>query len=290
MRYEAKNKIDWKKNKCVICKFLMKLDPTNYLTADCQMTFGDFIIRYEHKFLRSIYTAEQISQSDHIPNLQNYYEVFKEYIQICIGLLAFLNSYDRHNFINDATEEFVEERFPDKTLREIKNTINKTEIKNALIQSCGSVFKFNLKVYAYVYDELLILPTSDIQYDTIITNSFFIHVHQLIKGKVHLHHSHITGEIIGYSHDFCNTTVIEKSNAEIPFIAHNFFGFDLFYFMKTYIASAWCSKEVNIGGTNLTHANYGNISNEIKLIDSLKFYQRNLSEPSSTLTDEEKKQ
>ena len=112
----------------------------------------------------------------------------------------------------------------------------------------------------------------------------------MIKGKVHLHHSHITGEIIGYLHDFCNATVIEKSNAEIPFISHNFFGFDLFYFMKTYIASAWCSKEVNIGGTNLTHANYGNISNEIKLIGSLKFYQRNLSEPSSTLTDEEKKQ
>ena len=146
-----------------------------------------------------------------------------------------------------------------------------------------------MKVYAYVYDELLILPTSDIQYDTITTNNFFIHVHQLIKGKVHLHHSHITGEIIGYSHDFCNTTVIEKSNAKIPFIAHNFFGFDLFYFMKTYIASAWCSKEVNIGGTNLTHANYGNISNEIKLIDCLKFYQRSLSELSSTLTDDEKK-
>ena len=226
MRYEAKNKIDWKKNKCVICKFPVKLEPTNYLTADCLMTFEDFIIRYEHKFLRNIYTAEQISQSDHIANLQNYYEVFKEYIQICIGLLALLNSYDRHNYINDATEEFAEERFPDETLREIKNTINKREIKNALIQSRGSVFKFNLKVYAYVYDELLILATSDIQYDTITTNNFFIHVHRLIKAKVRLHHSHITGEIIGYSHDFSNTTVIEKSNAEIPFIAPNFFGFD----------------------------------------------------------------
>ena len=54
MRYQAKNKVDWKKNKCVICKFPMKLEPTNYLTADCQMSFGDFIIRYEHKFLRNI--------------------------------------------------------------------------------------------------------------------------------------------------------------------------------------------------------------------------------------------
>ena len=58
--------------------------------------------------------------------------------------------------------------------------------------------------------------------------------------------------------------------------------------MKSYIATAWCSKELNVGGTNLTHANYGNISNEIKLIVSLKFYLRSLSELSSTLTEEEK--
>ena len=58
--------------------------------------------------------------------------------------------------------------------------------------------------------------------------------------------------------------------------------------MKAYIASAWCSKELHIGGTNLTQANYGNISGEIRLIDSLKFYQRSLGELSSTLTAEEK--
>ena len=58
--------------------------------------------------------------------------------------------------------------------------------------------------------------------------------------------------------------------------------------MKAYIVSAWCSKALNSGGTNLTQANYGNISSEIRLIDSLKFYQRSLGELSSTLTAEEK--
>ena len=45
---------------------------------------------------------------------------------------------------------------------------------------------------------------------------------------------------------------------------------------------------MNIGGTNLTQANYGNISGEIRLIHSLKFYQKSLSELSSTLTAKEK--
>ena len=96
------------------------------------------------------------------------------------------------------------------------------------------------------------------------------------------------GKIFGYAHDFGNTTLVEKSTLEIHFDAHNFFGFDLFYYMKAYIASVWYSKELNIGGTNLTQANYGNISGEIRLIDSLKFYQRSLGELSSTLTAEEK--
>ena len=81
---------------------------------------------------------------------------------------------------------------------------------------------------------------------------------------------------------------MEKCATEISFVAHNFFGFDLFYYMKAYIALAWRSEQLNIGRTNLTHANYGNISNETKLIDSLKFYQRSLGELSSTLTADEK--
>ena len=80
----------------------------------------------------------------------------------------------------------------------------------------------------------------------------------------------------------------KRETSEIPFIAHKFFGFELFYFLRAYIASAWCSKELNIGGNSLTQVNYGNIGGKIKLIDSLKFYQRSLGELYSTLTEEEK--
>ena len=212
--------------------------------------------------------------------MQNYYEIFKKYIQICVVLLAVLNSNRRDNFINDEVEKFVEEEFADETLQEIKNTINNIEIKNALTQSRREVYKFNLKVYTFVYDKIIFLPHSETEYDTITTDKFFIHVHRLIKGKVHLHHSHMTGEILGYSHDFCNTIAIEETRSKIPFVAHNFFGFNIFYFLKTFIASAWCSKQLNIG-THLTHVNFGFIENEIKLIDSLKYYQKSLADLSS---------
>ena len=65
------------------------------------------------------------------------------------------------------------------------------------------------------------------------------------------------------------------------------FGFDLYYFIKDYIASAWCSKELSIGRINLTHINFSNITGEIKFIDSLKYYQKNLAELASTSSQEE---
>ena len=101
--------------------------------------------------------------------------------------------------------------------------------------------------------------------------------------KVHLNHSHIIGKRLGYTHDFCNLRVKENI-FQIPVIAHNLFGFDLYYFIKEYVASAWCSKELKIGGSNLNHIDFSNITGEINFIDSLKYYQKSLAELASTLS------
>ena len=121
------------------------------------MTYGDYIIRFEHKFLHNIFTEKQLHLAEHTASLQNCYEIFSKYIQICVGLIALLNGNRRDDFINDEIEEFVEEEFVGETLQVIKNTINKTEIKNALAQSREEVYKFNLKVYAFVYDKIAFL-------------------------------------------------------------------------------------------------------------------------------------
>ena len=61
----------------------------------------------------------------------------------------------------------------------------------------------------------------------------------------------------------------------------------MYYFIKAYITSTWCSKSLNIGGTNLTQGNFGNIAGEIRLIDTLKFYQKSLADLASSLSDGE---
>ena len=96
------------------------------------MSFGDFVIGQEHKFLRNTYTDKQITDSHHLKNLESYYEIFKEQIMICIALLALLNNFNRNNYVNFAAEEFVGDKFTGDDIHEIKNSINQTEIRNAL--------------------------------------------------------------------------------------------------------------------------------------------------------------
>ena len=180
--------------------------------------------------------------------------------------------------------KFIEENFADDSIDELKNRVMQTEIKNALQSLAGRVPKSNLKVYAFVY-MLVYFRNSDIQYETFTTSAFFTNLHRLIKMKIHLHHSHITGKVLGFPHDFCNTKVTKKIS---PVIALNLFGFYLYYFIKGYIAFAWCSKELNFGRTNLTQINFSNITGKIKFIDSLKYYQKSLGQLVSTLSNEEK--
>ena len=88
-------------------------------------------------------------------------------------------------------------------------------------------------------------------------------------------------------HDFCNGRVRENKT-EVSCIAHNFFGFDMYFFIRGYRTTAWTSKNSNIGGTGLTRINFANINNTHKFIDTLKFYQQSLSQLTKTATEEEK--
>ena len=59
----------------------MKVEPTNFKTPDDEMSFGDFVIRYEHKFLRNIYTNEQIKDSYHLKDLETITKFLKDILQ-----------------------------------------------------------------------------------------------------------------------------------------------------------------------------------------------------------------
>ena len=168
----------------------------------------------------------------------------------------------------------------------VENEIKKFEVKH---NKTMKIPKFTLQLYSFLYDSLVNFPS--VKFDeikTATTRGFLKEVYRVVNFKVHIHHSHITGKIHGYSHDFCNW----KTRENKPFvllIGHNFLGFDIYYMVKGYRSITWGTKEFNMGGTNLTNVNFANISSEVKVIDTLKYYQTSLANISSTANEIEKR-
>ena len=232
LKYQKEHPLSYNKDKCTICKMPIRVAPTSPNKPNSEMTCGDYIVRYEYKFIRNIYTQEQLEWSDDLKSLEAYYEAFENFIQFSIEIYRLLSNYNMR--LKDTlidVRAFIETNFADCDFECIKNKIMQTDIKHTL-STCGkSIPKFRLKIYAYLYDELICFPPQSV-YDVLVTKKFFQHVHNQITMKTNLHHSHITGDILGYAHDFCNTRVLELEKSEIPCVAHNLFGFDFFYFMK----------------------------------------------------------
>ena len=78
-KYEKKNPINWREDRWCLCKFPLKVDSTNHNTPNNQMTYGDFCIRYEHKFLRNIYPEDQIQTSPEFQLLKITTKLFKNF-------------------------------------------------------------------------------------------------------------------------------------------------------------------------------------------------------------------
>ena len=81
-----KKPIDWTVDKCYLCKFRFDIMPTDFDVSNAEMTYGDYIIRYEHKFLRNIFEPETIEKSPHISSLKAYYAVFKKIVSLVLKL------------------------------------------------------------------------------------------------------------------------------------------------------------------------------------------------------------
>ena len=185
-QFERKHPIDRQKDKCVICKLLLKMDPLGYNILNSELSYGDFFIRYEYKFLRNIYSDSEIAESPQICTLQNYYVVYQKFIKICICILAFLGSShvakDEDQFDIDL-KDFLQEKYPETDLEELRSKIDSVETKNIKSTNDNKIPRFILKLYTFVYNAMTDYPQSKFMYDTITTNNFFRNVHRLIKVK-----------------------------------------------------------------------------------------------------------
>ena len=194
--------------------------------------------------------------------------MFEKFLKISVYLQNLLNT------IADFTEcyygeliDFCNEFCGDcGDFAEIKERMSDVTIKN---KQESKIPKFMLQVYAFVYQRLMDFPQRRFDYETLATKELFDLVHKIINIKILLHHSHITGKIIGCAHDFCNAKVRENKDV-LTYLAHSIFDFHMHFLIKGVRLPVSETKDINIDGTGLKNINFASIDN-IKFIDTMKY-------------------
>ena len=108
-----------------------------------------------------------------------------------------------------------------------------------------------------------------------------------MKNRTHIHHSHISGEIIGYAHSYSNNKVRENKT-KIGVVAHNLFRFNLLFLLRGLRVGVWKIRDINTGGKNPTNINFENIGNKVIFIDTIKYFQQSLVNLATSFIDYEK--
>ena len=168
-------------------------------------------------------------------------------------------------------------------IAEIKNiktsALRKTDKKDEITKK---------QVLDYLYKESLQFSKNEnIDLEMPYSNSFLSNLAGIATNKPVVHHSHVSGKIIGFVHDFCNQKVRENYYT-IPVIAHNQFRFDFFFFTQGFRPTVWETRDINIGAKNATNLKFATIGNQVRFIDTIKYFQQSLANLAGSMNEVEK--
>ena len=86
------------------------------------------------------------------------------------------------------------------------------------------------KIISFIYSSLIRFAETDKVKGIPKRKHFTDDLKVIMKNRTHIHLSHISGEIIGYAHNYGNYKVTE-SKIKISVVAYNLFRFDFFFLL-----------------------------------------------------------
>ena len=118
-----------------------------------KLPYSDSVIAKEHKFLRNIFSEDELSSSNELKKIRSFHESFSRFLKIVVYLQQSLNSiqefadcvYDLIQFCG----EFC--KYCDD-FSELKDRISDVTIKS---KRTTKISKFMLKFYAFVYQIIM---------------------------------------------------------------------------------------------------------------------------------------
>ena len=175
--------------------------------------------------------------------------------------------------VSDEFKNFVMEDLENvyTTLPELKEDID--HIANP--KRSFTKIHFLDKITAFIYSTLVKFCKTNKIKGIKMSKNFIENVIGTMKNRTHVHHSHITGEIIGYAHTYCNQN-LQENYPKITVVVHNLFRFDFFFLLKGLRAGVWRTRDISIGGKNPIDVNFANIGNQVMFLDTIKYFQQSL--------------
>ena len=270
---ECQKKIDFRKQHpiteetlCSVCDFL--------LNPQAKGGWLDYVIESEYLFFNNIYDKEQMKKME-IEKLDNYSDI----------IYRFANHFEEEfeEFVENQTSSDNVRNFFDPeefdTFRDLQEEIEKIDI---LKRRYAKYLIFKDKLVAFLSARFIDFVKTDKVKGVPISQKFISKIIGVLKHQNCIHHSHVTGEVVGYSHAFCNEKVSENYNM-IRVVAHNLFRFDFFFLMKGLRVSVWQTRDILMGGIYLIDIKFTTIGNQVRFIDTTKYFQPSLGGLASKL-------
>ena len=231
--------------------------------------WANHVFKAERLFLENIYSQKQMV----LMEIAKFEHFSKKLNKILDDLNSFCASIESENTLssNPEIDEIIEK------IKKIK-TSNKEDEGKATKE----------KTIAFLYNHSInFLPTDRVKGDFLISERFLSNMISIVKNQRVIHHSHVADKIIGYAHDLCNQKCMENFYT-IPVMAHNQFRIHFFLFLKGIRPSVWETSEIAIGGRNPTDVNFAIIRNQVRFIDTVKYFQQSLGSLADSMTDTER--
>ena len=131
------------------------------------------------------------------------------------------------------------------------------------------------------------MKNDNIDLELPFSKNFLYNLSGIASNKPVVHHSHVSGKIVGFVHEFCHLKVRENYYT-IPVIAHNQFRFNFFFIMMSIRPTVWETTEIKIGTKNASNVNFAAIGNQVRFIDTIKYFQQSLENLADSMNDAEK--
>ena len=131
---EVENPIDWSRDRCCICSFPLIINATKFDVDSLTMSYVNFISFKKHKFLRNIFSNEELATTDSIKDLKTYNQTFVKFFKTVIILQNALSTHEEFsNCFNEDLLNFCRGNCADCfDFNELKETIGSVKVKNNL--------------------------------------------------------------------------------------------------------------------------------------------------------------